>query len=355
MPKPYRKPHITMNRKKYGTKVRPVKQLKQESKLEKPSTAELRSIYSRLKKSASWQFPDILAEAVQWYRRMMTFMYTNMNNHNPRALDNFLAKYASLAKLGLQREKELSKAKHASGKEKVDWLVAALRLYEIEAEKLKLKVPAVTPYVKKAKTSAKKLDARKAKVEQRFDPLLTMLTAATNLDVELGAVPAIEGDIEFRYDSTLDKMLYSRNALAHMKKRIRSEGLLPVALEQVMYIAKAAAMKKNAIETGRYLVDDQQWVTQTAIGLRNLCKWLSTSQDAPNKLIKRTVPKKKRSVKRRCKMINNNTGMRCNLGYGHASNHEFDLPDEMIRSDYSDDHDPFDEGDGSIDNAAFTK
>jgi hypothetical protein len=298
IPKRYKKPNITMNRKKYGTKVKPVKQKKPESRLERPSTAELRSIYSQMKKSATWQIPDSLAEAVQWYRRMTAYLYANANNHNPKLLEAMLKKWKSLNQISYRREKMMETAKAAhTPLDKTLALTSVIRYFEEEVGKFGFKVPLLKDSIKKAKMSAKKLDVRKEQVEKKFDPVLTMLSAASDLDVDLGAIPAFADGRSFNYESTLNRMIYSRSALDKIKKRIRAEGFLPVVLEQIAFIARAAAMKKSAKKDGTYLVDNQDWLHYIALGQRNLCKWLATSQDAPSKLVKRTVPKKKRVKK----------------------------------------------------------
>jgi hypothetical protein len=287
MPGPYRKPHISINRKKYSW-VKPVKPQKQEPKFKKPATAELRSIYAKLRKSASWQIPDVLAEAIQWYRRMSIYLLSVDKDRKCYSVP--------VVKLQLRRDAILAKAQKTilpSGKR--GYLEEALKLWEQMVKILGVKVPALGASLKKAKASSKKLDVNKAKIEKKFDPLLTMLAAATNLNVDVGAVSALANCGEgFNYDSTLNKIFYSRDALKRMKKRIRAEGLLPVLLEQVVFTARASAMKEESMKTGRFIPDNQVWVQKISAGLVNVCKWLSTSQDAPNKIIKRTVPKKKK-------------------------------------------------------------
>jgi len=289
----YRKPHITMNRKKYG-KVKPLKEKKPQPKFEKPSTGELRSIYSRLKKSASWQQPDVLAEATHWYRRLIRFL-----TESPKTYVKMVS--PSMSRESMAREQLVIKAQKANNTDqKIAAVVAVIQSFEKTSLRMGIKVPAVSHFVKKAKASSKKLDDRIAKVEKKYDPLLTMLSAAAGLDIEIGAVPVLVDDPDrygFVYDSTLGKMMYSRPMLMGMKKRIRAEGLLPVFLEHLMYVARCAALRETIKTDGVYTVNPRAWVRLIAEANRNLVKWLQTSQDAPSRLIKRTVPKKKRSRK----------------------------------------------------------
>jgi len=282
-----------MNRKRYGTKAKPVRKQKIQSKFEKPSSVELRSIYAKLKKSASWQIPDVLAEAIQWYRRLMVHLY------EAARLKRIPPNVSQSPKIVAERNKCLTKAQTAkSAAEKTLSLTSVVWLFEKEAKLYKAKVPLLSGHLKKAKTSAKKLDARKEKVEVKFDSLLTILSAASSLGVDMRAMPYLNTE-DWHYDPTLSAMVYSRDALVRMKKRIRAEGVLPVMLEQIVYIARASAMKNEAARTGRYLVDNAQWVQEISKGLTNLCKWLASNQDAPTRLIKRTQPKKKRNNKRK--------------------------------------------------------
>jgi hypothetical protein len=285
-----------MNRKKYG-KVKPVKQAKLKPKAERPSTMELRSIYSHMKKCATWQIPDALAEAILWYRRLHLYFL------DP-ALDKLSFMVSpSMAKLAIQREKYLVEArKPLDSEDKIFALTVVIKNFEVEAAKLGVKVPLLHDSLKSAKKKARKMDERKQKIERRFDKLLTMLAAASNLDVDLAAMPVLLDcngeETDWKLDPTLRKVVFSRDALVNMKKRIRAEGILPVFIEKIFLIARARAILHTAGDTKIIgYIDHANWVTFLARGMKNLCEWLATSQDAPSRLVKRKVPKKKREKK----------------------------------------------------------
>jgi hypothetical protein len=187
--------------------------------------------------------------------------------------------------------------KKESFEKKSKTLLTIIQLYEKEASLLGSKVLPIKDHLRKAKKHAKKFDMRKMQVERKFDSLLGTFIAASGLNVDLGAAPGLSGGQAFKYDSNLHKMLYSRDALKDMKKRIREEGFLPVMLEQIVWIARTQAMKKSVRLHGRYEANNEDWIKAISQGLVNLCRWLAESQDAPNRLIKRTVPKIKRKRK----------------------------------------------------------
>jgi hypothetical protein len=277
-----------MNRKKYGNTVRPVRKKKLRIKLPKPRVVELRRVYAKLKKAATWQRLGILCEAIQWYRTALNYVHQvklldpkegyEYSAVAAKALVAFNHHHDTMVNVNIDAEKE----RHA-----IDALNAAQKFCQSQD----IKAIPVQPYLKKYKLVAKKLDTLADKATSKYDKILTLITQACDSPFALKVAPRLTES--HKIDNVLKTVFYSTAHVKKLSERYRKQGLLSLVVSEGPIIARAMSYKDT--DKGLFIPDEG---VQLKIFLRmmdNFIDWATTSQFAPKNVLRR--PRKKKVKK----------------------------------------------------------
>lgn len=286
--KPYHKPYISMNRKKYGNTVRPVRQKKQRVKLPKPKVIELKRIYAKLRKAATWQRLGIFAEAIQWYRTALNYVH-QVKMLNPKdgfeystfaakAIAAFNNHHTTMISINIDAEKE----KHA-----LEVLSNGMKFCQSQG----IKTIPVQPYLKKQKEVAKRLDVLVDKATTKYDKILTLITQACDSPFALKIAPKM-GE-SHKIDNVLKTIFYSTAHVKKLSERYRKQGLLSLVVSEGPVIARAMSYKD--MDKGLFIADEGVQLKILIRMLDTFIEWATTSEFAPKNVLRR--PRKKKVKK----------------------------------------------------------
>lgn len=285
----YKKPHVTMNRPKYGNKVRPVKERKKKLELVKPSVMDLKRIYSRLAKSATWQKPDVLCEAIQWYRVALRYV-------QQVTTEKGIGYTATVARELTQWQKYTKEVATSTSVTVTDAaILKALKAAKYVCDANGFKTPSVQTYLVKGKKVAKKLDVREKSLNTRYDKVLTLFSQAYGDGLTFKVSPMASA--KCRINNSLNTLYYSPTWLKELTAKLHHEGLLPVVIQEAWDVARARSYSEKEVMNGRFLVGGPSFIADVYKRiLEDFVQWAVASPYAPKTLVRRkTKPKKKKS------------------------------------------------------------
>lgn len=219
-------------RKSYGGKVKPVKN--RIRKTPKPGTGALRKVYSKMSKAGEWAVLDNLCLAIQTYEPVVAYLGLNVQKMTvPQAkafrdgLHSRLASYTA-----------------TTDEDKKACLIKAITALEKSSTGI-LKLPSLKPYLDRASKKHKKLNGLKDKIQPKYDRLLKALhelfpeSGLTFEVVPFVLDPVSNGQIARKFDHSRFTVYYSRAHAKDLLKKLRSEGLMPVFIEESIFISRA--------------------------------------------------------------------------------------------------------------------
>lgn len=284
MPKIYRKVNSQMNRPKYGTKAKPVRQSKARLVLIKPKVLELKKVYSTLSKAATWQRLDIYSRAIQWYRSALLYIeQTGATYSAPTAkhLSTWHNRLGAITGKGFVQPPLLD-SKY------LEALHAACSICNAHG----IKAPAIKDYLKRGVVAAKKLDAKEKTLTTKYDKILTLFTQAYGASLTLKVSPTLS--TTHKFDHAVKTLYYSTAQIQAMTKQLRAEGLLPLVIDEAWYVARALCFE--GLQQGLFLSGVTVAIVKKYQGiLHDFAQWSARSSYAPKTLVKR-VSRKKKSV-----------------------------------------------------------
>lgn len=275
MPKAYRKPHISINRKKYGNKVKVVKKSKAQPKFDKPSATELKSIYSRLKNCPDWERLDIYALAIQWYRKVIQYA------HNISYVKKPSTGYSKHVAIKIQEFFTLAKNVESFG--------LALSTGQVIAKAYGIKTVSPVSFLKEGKSIAKKLAKKEEESTEKYSKILKILSSATGNRVEMKVSPTL-GKEKNSFDHLVNTLYYSPSEIKRIKKQLYQEGLLSVVLQQAWIVARSEAFTIKVHD--EFIVDAAIQGTKYRQILYDFEEWVRTNKEAPRTIVRKLKEKK---------------------------------------------------------------
>lgn len=246
-------------------------------KLPKPKVKELRTLYKRLINPVVANRMAALAEALRWYDQTIDYLGSR-------------GKLGAEAQLAAQEKALKIRRKGASTTSENEREVCyrmALVQYEIVCAGIH-PVP-VTPYYDQLKQEDAALQAKHAVLGDKYGFVLQTLTAA------LGPKNAAGQPVQFvvadgtkakQYSIELNQLVFNRRAAKELRHKVRREGILPVVLDEIATLSRAAALEQKE-QGGKpvYMLDPTKQVAALLSMLEHLRGYIKTM--SPKKLVRR--------------------------------------------------------------------
>ena len=264
----------SFKQKQYG-KVKPVKQ--KVEKIPKPDVRELKRIYKSIAKQGVWTKLDTICLAMSWWDDALPWM---------RAQKTFSLKAKLVAEgLSLRKQGWACSTENA----KIDNFIKASKVFQ-KASLGMLKVPAIEVSIKLGDKVAKKHNAVKDNMADKYSKLTDILAAVfPSCTIAVEVVPTIidplTGDkLPKKIDHTKDKIYYSREYAKYAIARWRSQGFMFVVIDEAFTLSRAMSFPK--VNDGSFKVDPALWVRNYQRLLNDFAVWAAKA-DTPKRLVKK--------------------------------------------------------------------
>lgn len=239
-------------------------------KLPRPKTKDLRVVLKGFVTADQAQRIGALAYALQWYDKAIEYCVINKKLPQDHVKTMERAVKARNQGNGTNIEPEKEQA-----------YLTSVRLYEKLCAKLK--PPSIDRALELYKAKKDNLEAKQSKLATRFGTALEELQRALSpktADGKAVELVAADGEKERDIAPGLGRFIYNRNALAELRTGIRREGILPVALREIKYISRIAALEAH---DGKYMLNPLKQLDAVWQLLENFSKF-AMSPDAPRRL-----------------------------------------------------------------------
>lgn len=280
----------SFKKKKYGM-VRPVKPAKV-IQPKKPSVLTLKAIFKTIDTASNGLHLDALSHALYWWQAALPYIKSKMEKETLKSTKLMLSACEWMVK----------GQKAGDNKEKERCFVSSLDAFRSWAKNI-IATPPVTPHLKEMRKHNVGLKDTTKRLDKRFSKLTILLAQCfASTPFEFKVVPhchslTTKTPINMRYDHSL-KVLYLSKSLAGMYVRaLRTEGLLPVAIESAYHIARAMAFV--GMNEGKFVIDAELHLIQYRNLLKDMADFAASNPNAPNRLVKKTFTKPKRERKKK--------------------------------------------------------
>lgn len=270
-------------RKTYG-KVKPVKQAKEEAP-KKPNIVAIKSLVREIGHTAAPLHLDVLSQLIYALQDAVPYINFVRDKKDVKLT-------AKIARALVTADTFCVKARKAhDNEEKERCMLACIDGFRTYAAGV-LEVPSLKLSLIKHKLLNKKINEQDKALNGRYDKLITMLMAAMS-SMPFQIVVRANNDGHIKFDHARTTMFMSRPYANDLVKKLRKEGVLSVVVELAVPVARAMAYKGE----GDFTVDQSLVFANYQKLLLDLVNYARTNPDAPNRLVRRTVPAKKRANK----------------------------------------------------------
>lgn len=206
----------------------------------KPSIKELREIYNGFVSISIASRIDALAKALLWYDNAITYSIAKKLVTQDKLLK--LNKATKTRDLGISS---------THPEEKETCFKKSLEFYQQICDGLN--PPDVNEYFKRFKDERAKLEAEEARVKDKYQPVLDILS-------EMFAASKFKVSIDPRADKNrmfdgIDRIVYSKAAIKEVFDSLRFEGLLPAMTKEMPLFARAMAIEPDGAGSFVYKAD----------------------------------------------------------------------------------------------------
>lgn len=286
---------MPFKRKTYSSTAKPVKQPKPKAP-EKPSVMELNKLCRRLSLASNNQHIDVLAKVLYWWQDALAYARFKdplMKVQPSRGILDALAyiRKGQAAKKNVDKEKAF---------------VSAIELFRKSLLVYFPNVVSIVPYIKQYHTSHKKVDEQVRKIAPRFDPFLTMLSAALGAcPFTLQVVPTLNRSNApaRQFDHALNTMMYTRSLALKLMKQYRQEGLLSVIVDEARHISRVMSFNPDALKEGAFIPDAERQLRSYMALMVGFVEYARKHPEAPKRLVKNVPQEQKRKAKAASKKI----------------------------------------------------
>lgn len=235
----------------------------------KPSTKDLKNILKGVIAADDTRRLQACVKALQWYDIAIPYV---ISKNKGRLSSENLKEFSSANKF---REKGVT-SKHLEEKEAAYKL--AIRKYEHICSNLG--PPSINKYYELYMGTKTKLEADELRLQDKFGHVLLTLSSAlpTNLRIKVGKIE------KARYFSGKDTFFYSKTHAQEMRVKLKREGILALAVQEIPYITRALSMEDDGVGGGM-VYSPKKHVDQMKDLLEKFLVW-SKTEAAPKRLVK---------------------------------------------------------------------
>lgn len=264
----------------------------------RPERTQLKSIYKLMMTALPEARVNALIAAVKWYDAALDWIRDD--ERKSVKLETTL-KQKALEAIDDLREMSLN-APHIERREEL--LKKLLTKYEEALKGIYRTKTIASAYVKLAKAK-KRLEAKAERLATKYSKVIDILQDALKpknsngdtVQFKVGDLNDSEGHAKDRSVSIdFRSFMYSKAYAQQMMTMFRQDGLLPLALKEIPWLARVGAHKPNEEEKGKFIIDVHKEITSTHTMMNNLVDYCRSNSKIGRRLVRiKRKPRRKKT------------------------------------------------------------